>query len=102
MNGKYLQHFFLIFLQYFQCRKQQIPVRLHFLFGHEEQLTGAKKWDVLVKKYYEATEISAELVDAMIESMQMNADSSLSIQFKHMDAFKAVLDTIETLRKEVA
>ena len=70
--------------------------------AYEEQLTGAKKWDVLVKKYYEATEISAELVDAMIESMQMNADSSLSIQFKHMDAFKAVLDTIETLRKEVA
>lgn len=29
-------------------------------------------------------------------------DNSLSIQFKHMDAFKAVLDTIETLRKEVA
>lgn len=69
---------------------------------YQEQLSSAKKWDVLVKKYYEATEISAELVDSMIESMQMNEDSSLSIQFKHMDAFRDVLDTIETLRKEVA
>ena len=69
---------------------------------YEEQLHGTRKWDALVKKYYEASEISAELVDAMIETMQMNEDNSLSIQFKHMDAFKAVLDTIETLRKEVA
>lgn len=69
---------------------------------YQEQLSSAKKWDVLVKKYYEVTEISAELVNAMIESMQMNEDSSLSIRFKHMDAFRDVLDTIETLRKEVA
>ena len=67
-----------------------------------EQVSSTKKWDILVKKYYEAAEITSELVDAMIESIQMNEDSSLNIQFKHMDAFQAVLDTIETLRKEVA
>lgn len=69
---------------------------------YQEQVSSAKKWDTLVKKYYEAAEITPELVDAMIESIQMNEDSSLNIQFKHMDAFQAVLDTIETLRKEVA
>ncbi len=69
---------------------------------YREQVSSAKKWDTLVKKYYEAAEITPELVDAMIESIQMNEDSSLNIQFKHMDAFQAVLDTIETLRKEVA
>lgn len=69
---------------------------------YQEQVSSAKKWDTLVKKYYEAAEITTELVDAMIESIQMNEDSSLNIQFKHMDAFQAVLHTIETLRKEVA
>lgn len=69
---------------------------------YREQVNSTKKWDTLVKKYYEAAEITPELVDAMIESIQMNEDSSLNIQFKHMDAFRAVLDTIETLRKEVA
>lgn len=69
---------------------------------YEEQHTSIKKWDDLVKKYYQAEEINAELVDAMIESMQMHEDSSISIQFKYMDAFKAVMENIEILRKEVA
>ena len=38
----------------------------------------------------------------MIVSMKMNADSSLSIEFNHMDEFKAIYDTIEILRKEIA
>ena len=35
-------------------------------------------------------------------SMKMNEDSSLSIEFNHMDEFKAIYDTIDILRKEVA
>jgi hypothetical protein len=42
------------------------------------------------------------MVDAMIVSMKMNKDSSLSIEFNHMDEFKAIYDTIDILRKEVA
>ena len=42
------------------------------------------------------------MVDAMILSMKMNEDSSLDITFNYMDEFKAIYDTIETLRKEVA
>lgn len=34
--------------------------------------------------------------------MKMNKDSSLSIEFNHMDEFKAIYDTIDILRKEVA
>lgn len=68
----------------------------------EEQLRGEKKWADLVKKYYNATEVTAEMVDAMIVSMKMNEDSSLSIEFNHMDEFKAICDTIEILRREVA
>ena len=68
----------------------------------EEQLRGEKKWAELVKKYHHATEVTAEMVDAMIVSMKMNKDSSLSIEFNHMDEFKAIFDTIDILRKEVA
>ena len=68
----------------------------------EEQLRGEKKWAELVKKYHHATEVTAEMVDAMIVSMKMNEDSSLSIEFNHMDEFKAIYDTIDILRKEVA
>ena len=68
----------------------------------KEQLRGEKEWANLVKKYRNATEVSAEMVDAMILSMKMNEDSSLDITFNYMDEFKAIYDTIETLRKEVA
>lgn len=62
----------------------------------------AKIWETLIEKYAHAEEISEELADAMIESMQMNGDNSLSIQFRYMDSFQAVLDTVKILRKEVA
>ena len=57
---------------------------------------------MLVKKYYNAQEVSAEMVDALIESMKLNEDSTLQITFNYMDDFKAVVDKIEKLRKEVA
>ena len=68
----------------------------------EEQLRGEKKWAELVRKYHNATEVTAEMVDVMIASMKMNEDSSLEITFNHMDEFKAIYETIEILRKEVA
>lgn len=66
------------------------------------QLLAEKKWADLVKKYHDATEVNAEMVDAMIESMKLNTDNSLDITFRHMDEFRAILDTVEILRKEVA
>ncbi len=69
---------------------------------YEEPLQEAKTWETLIEKYAHAEEISEELADAMIESMQMNGDNSLSIQFRYMDSFQAVLDTVKILRKEVA
>ena len=69
---------------------------------YEEPLQEAKIWETLIEKYAHAEEISEELADAMIESMQMNGDNSLSLQFKYMDSFQAVLDTVKILRKEVA
>ena len=67
-----------------------------------EQHDAEQEWKNLVQKYYHATEISAEMVDAMIQSMKLKEDNSLEITFLHMDGFKAICDKIETLRKEVA
>ena len=67
-----------------------------------EQLRGEEKWAEMVEKYYNATEVTAEMVDAMILSMKMNEDSSLIIEFNYMDEFKSIFDVTETLRKEVA
>ena len=64
---------------------------------------GQKEYlNEIAKKYYDAQEITAEMVDAMILSMKMNEDSSLDIKFNYMDEFKAIMDKVETLRKEVA
>ena len=69
---------------------------------YEEPLQEAKIWETLIEKYAHAEEISEELADAMIESMQMNGDNSLSIQLRFMDSFQAVLYTVIILRIEVA
>ncbi len=68
----------------------------------QKQLNDVNNLKAIVNQYYGAKEITVELVDAMIDTMQMHEDSSLSIQFKYMDTFKEMMTTIETLRKEVA
>lgn len=66
------------------------------------QTQAEKKLASLVKKYSNATEVTQELADAMIESMQLHKDNSVSITFRYMDEFKAITESIEALRKEVA
>ena len=66
------------------------------------QTQAEKKLASLVKKYSNATEVTQELVDAMIESMQLHKDNSVSITFRYMDEFKAITESVEALRKEVA
>ncbi|NCB92398.1 MAG: transposase [Clostridia bacterium] len=69
---------------------------------NDKQIRGEKQWAALVKKYMNAKEVSEDMVDTMIASMKMNEDSSLDITFNYMDEFKAIMETVETLRKEVA
>ena len=66
------------------------------------QTQAEKELASLVKKYSNATEVTQELADAMIESMQLHKDNSVSITFRYMDEFKAITESIEALRKEVA
>ena len=91
-----------ILMEDISCLEKQLAELKSAKTEYEEPLQEAKIWEVLIEKYAHAEEISEELADAMIESMQMNGDNSLSIQFRYMDSFQAVLDTVKILRKEVA
>lgn len=68
----------------------------------EEQITGEMKWKFMIQRFYDATEISADMADAFIESMKLHADGSLEIKLSYMDEFEALTNTCERLRKEVA
>ncbi len=68
----------------------------------EEQLTGEMKWKFMVQRFHDATEISAEMVEAFVESMKLNEDGSLDIKLSYMDEFASLMATNERLRKEVA
>ena len=68
----------------------------------EEQLTGEMKWKFMVQHFHDATEISAEMVEAFVESMKLHEDGSLDIKLSYMDEFASLMATNERLRKEVA
>ena len=67
-----------------------------------EQLRGEQDWAALVRQYRDAGQVTAELVEAMIDSMQLRADGSLHIEFRHMDEFRAIVETVKALKEEVA
>lgn len=68
----------------------------------EEQLTGEMKWKLMIRRFYDATEMTAEMADAFIETMKLHEDGSLEIKLSYMDEFVALTNTCEKLRKEVA
>ena len=68
----------------------------------EEQLTGEMKWKFMIQRFYDATEMTAEMADAFIETMKLHKDGSLEIKLSYMDEFMELTTTCERLRKEVA
>ena len=68
----------------------------------EEQLTGEMKWKFMIQRFYDATEMTAEMADAFIETMKLHNDGSLEIKLSYMDEFVALTTTCERLRKQVA
>lgn len=63
---------------------------------------GKQKWARLVKKYSKTQTVSAEMVRAMIKSITLYADNSISIEFLYMDEFEMIQETCAKLRNEVA
>ncbi|MCD7771090.1 MAG: recombinase family protein [Oscillospiraceae bacterium] len=68
----------------------------------EEQLTGEMKWRCMVERFYNATEISAGMVEAFVESIRLHEDGSLEIRLSYMDELAALMNLSERLRKELA
>jgi hypothetical protein len=69
---------------------------------NEGNLAAGTRWKVLIQRFYEAESLTTEMVDAFIESMQLNADGNLSITLSYMDELSTLASTCERLRKEVA
>lgn len=68
----------------------------------EEQLLGNRKWKSYVEYYYNAEEMTAEMVDAFISEIRLNSNNTLEITLNYMDEFAEIMSTCERLRKEVA
>lgn len=64
--------------------------------------TGARKWDALIKKYYNAQAISAELIEAFVDEIRFHVDGSVDIDFKYMNEFEEMFNECERIKKEVA
>ena len=60
------------------------------------------RWTALVDRYYHATEVTVPLVEAMIASMELHQDNSLTIHFNYMDSFQIFKKQIKEFRKESA
>ena len=63
---------------------------------------GKQKWAKLVKKYYNARTVSAEMVRAMIKGITLHGDNSISIEFLYMDELEQIMETCAKLRNGVA
>ncbi len=68
----------------------------------DEQITGGMRWKLMVRQFYNATEVSEGMVNAFIESMVLHEDNTLEIKLNYMDELEALLATTQKLRKEVA
>ena len=71
-----------------------------------QPITGAdqekKNWKSIIDQYYNASEISEEMVKAMVKEIRLYADNSISVEFHFMDEFDELIQQCERLRKETA
>lgn len=68
----------------------------------EKLVDGEQKWVQLVERYYSASSITTDMVQAMIKGMTLDADNNLSIDFLYMDEFEKLMGACKALRKEAA
>lgn len=68
----------------------------------EEQVNGSRKWKTYISRYYDAAEMTAEMVEAFISEIRLNENNTLDIKLNYMDEFAEIYSTCERLRKEVA
>ena len=63
---------------------------------------GEKHWQNLIDRYYGATELTGDMVSAMVREIRLHANRSISVEFLYMNEFEALIRECERLKKEVA
>jgi len=82
--------------------EQQIQEAESSLAHVRKTETGARKWDLLIKKYYNMKVLTAEIVNAFVEEIRFHADGSIDIDFKYAIEFEEMFRECERIREEVA
>ena len=62
---------------------------------------GSSHWEEKVQEYKNCTELSAEMVDAFIDTITLFNDGHVEVQYKHRDEIEALLVLAATRRREV-
>lgn len=68
----------------------------------EQLLTGETRWKTLMQRFSQAKELSADMVEAFIESMKLDENGALSIRFAYQDELVALRKAIQRIGKGVA
>ncbi|WP_300685035.1 hypothetical protein [Acutalibacter sp. 1XD8-36] len=68
----------------------------------EKMVKGEHHWARLIKKYCNAITVTKEMVEAMIKSITLYADNSISIEFLYVDEFEKIVDACRKLKEEAA
>lgn len=61
---------------------------------------GEKHWQNLIDRYYGATELTGDMVSAMVREIRLHANRSISVEFLYMNEFEALIRECERLKKE--
>lgn len=65
----------------------------------EKLVEGKQKWVQLIERYYSASSVTADMVQAMVKTMTLDADNSLSIEFLYMNEFEQLIGACKALRE---
>ena len=68
----------------------------------EQLLMGETRWKTLMQRFSQAKELSADMVEAFIESMKLDENGALSIRFAYQDELVALRKAIQRIGKGVA
>ncbi len=82
--------------------KREISEADVLLSEAHKQSKDESNWKRLVKKYSKITEVSAEIIEAFIEKISINAENQIEITLKYFDEIEALMHLCDRLSAEVA
>lgn len=68
---------------------------------YSTEYAGSSYWNAQIRRFKECTELSAEMVDAFIDTMTLYNDGHVEVKFKYRDEMEHLLSLIALRRREV-